>query len=452
MLSIGLDIGTTTICAVVFDPSKGEIVKTVTEVNGAELAPVYEWEKLQNPDVILNKTKKIVNSLTAGFDDILCIGITGQMHGILYIDEKGDAVSPLYCWQDGRGNLEYGGGVSYAEYLSEKSGLRLAGGYGSATHFYNVKNKLAPENAVRLCTVYDYAAMKLCGRDAPVISPSSAAGLGLFDVSVNKFRGDFFDISIFPEVDGGISIIGETEDGIKVAAAIGDNQASFLGSVRNPENSVLVNVGTGSQVSVAVNENMQISGLETRPNAGSGFLLVGAPLCGGRAYALLKEFYSRLVVLFGVETEQSAGRLYEIMNKMAGDVTRGENFNSSDKIKAATKFSGTRENPLERASFSNIGINNFTPGHFTLSVISGIVDELYEMFAKTNIKPGELIGSGNGIRQNSVMRDIFSQKFNLPLKIPFHKEEAAFGACLFALTAAGFYENLDKARENIKYE
>ena len=41
-------------------------------------------------------------------EDIAVIGITGQMHGIVYTDCNGMAISPLYTWQDGRGNLPYG--------------------------------------------------------------------------------------------------------------------------------------------------------------------------------------------------------------------------------------------------------------------------------------------------------------------------------------------------------
>ena len=43
------------------------------------------------------------------------------MHGILYADENGAAVSPLYTWQDERGNLEYKDGATYAEYLNSKA-------------------------------------------------------------------------------------------------------------------------------------------------------------------------------------------------------------------------------------------------------------------------------------------------------------------------------------------
>ena len=66
--------------------------------------------------------------------DIGGIGVTGQMHGILYLDELGRAVSPLYTWQDQRG-AERLTQQTYAERLSELTGYTLSTGYGVVTHF-----------------------------------------------------------------------------------------------------------------------------------------------------------------------------------------------------------------------------------------------------------------------------------------------------------------------------
>ena len=44
------------------------------------------------------------------------------MHGIVYIDGHGNALSPLITWQDGRGDLSYRDGLTYAEHLSKASG------------------------------------------------------------------------------------------------------------------------------------------------------------------------------------------------------------------------------------------------------------------------------------------------------------------------------------------
>ena len=81
--------------------------------------------------------------------------------------------------------------------------------------------------------------------------------------------------------------------GVPVAVAIGDNQASFLGSVPSLTECALFNLGTGSQLSVPTSQYRLASALETRPLIPGWWLLVGASLCGGYAYQLLADFFSR---------------------------------------------------------------------------------------------------------------------------------------------------------------
>lgn len=76
------------------------------------------------------------------------IGLTGQMHGIVYIDQTGTCVSPLYTWQDGRGSLCEKGQCSLVQEIKEKCDLEAASGYGLVTHICNLKHGLVPERAV----------------------------------------------------------------------------------------------------------------------------------------------------------------------------------------------------------------------------------------------------------------------------------------------------------------
>ena len=80
------------------------------------------------------------------------------------------------------------------------------------------------------------------------------------------------------------------KEGIPVCVACGDNQAGFAGSVADPPDSILVNIGTGAQVSAWVPGCPSAENLDTRPHLDGGFLLVGAPLCGGVSYAFLRDF------------------------------------------------------------------------------------------------------------------------------------------------------------------
>ena len=455
MRAIGVDIGTTTICAVVLDGETGEVLESRTVANDTFLDSNNDYEKIQNVDLILNKATTIIQQFIKTYGNINCIGVTGQMHGILYVSQEGNAISPLYTWQDGRGDLLYTRDYTYAQYLSEKTGYHMASGYGVTTHFYNMCNNLVPQGISTICTISDYIAMKIVNEGTLVMSPSNAASLGCFDLKNKRF--DFKALEkvniykdIFPKIKLGYELIGKTKDKIPVSVAIGDNQASVIGSVQDMENTVLVNVGTGSQVSVGVLgylDNQSCLDIELRPSVCDDFILVGSTLCGGRAYAMLESFFREVMML---TSDSACSSLYDVMDK-----AMSEGKASQSPLIISTRFSGTRENPKERGSISNIDINNFTPLNMIAGMLEEIARELFNLYAKMckikQAKATTLVGSGNGIRRNKHLQRIIEELFHLKVNIPVHEEEAAYGAGLFSLVASGDYENISEAQKVIKY-
>ena len=452
MNAIGLDIGTTTICAIVVDIETGIVKKTITDKNDTVINGA-SFERLQDPNRILEKVTAIAEKLCAEFSPISCIGITGQMHGIVYLDKQGNTVSPLYIWQDESGNELYCDGKTYAEYLSDLTGYPMATGFGLTTVFYHSKNGFIPTDAVTFCTIHDFVAMKLANRTSPVIHASDAASFGLYDLAIDRFDQNAIEkagvpLSILPKVGKDNQIQGYYNGFVPVALAIGDNQASYLGSVCNLEDCLLVNVGTGSQISFVQPSNSPLpAGMELRPCMSEKSLAVGSSLCGGRAFAVLEQFFRQVTEMATGEVCESA---YPGMDRLLESLT---NFDTE--LSVSTQFCGTRAKPEERGFIQRLGLQNFTPQDMMLGVLHGIVDELYEMYEKTNdrTKSGckTLIGSGNGLRQTPVLQRIFEKKFGLSLHIPAHKEEAAYGAVLFALVASGCFASMEDAQKLIKY-
>lgn len=433
MKLLGIDIGTTTISAVVVE--NGRSLETVTCKNDAFLPTENPWERIQSPEYIRETALDIVINLLAEHPDVERIGLTGQMHGIVYLDVQGAVVSPLYTWQDERGNLPYRDGQTYAQYLRGRSGCQLASGYGLVTHFYNAVNGLVPKNAAKLCTIHDYIAMVLSGACVPVTDCTDAASLGFFDVRARRFDMEILgelgmDTGLLPELSEGCIGYYREDPGIRVYTAIGDNQASFLGATKGDRNAVLVNVGTGSQLSVYTGEYIACEGLEVRPFPGSGYLLVGASLCGGRAYALLEKFYRSVAeACCG-----NADACYDMMNRLleAGD-------KPGDLPEIIPLFQGTRSDPALRASITNLSADNFTPTHMTWAMLVGMTKELHHMYrgycAKAESKGKKLVGSGNGLRKNPYFRKTVSEYFEMPLGMSECEEEAAVGAALYAAMA-----------------
>lgn len=429
MHAIGIDIGTTSICGVLIDAKDGRLLKSHTVAGDAFIRTDFAWEKLQDVDKIISVARELLYELAD--PDTAVIGLTGQMHGILYTDEQGQAVSPLYTWQDQRGNLPFGD-TTYAEYLGS------CPGYGGVTDFYNRMNGIRPAEAVCCCTIADYLGMKLCGLSRPVIHSSNLASFGNISGMENK-----------AEVTGDYRIIGEWSlrsgaggQGVKsipVSVSIGDNQASVLSTLADERN-LLINVGTGSQITVVSDSVVSGENIEARPYVEGKYLIVGAALCGGRAYSVLKDFYQRLFETAGVKRVD----VYALMAKL---LQEDEKLLTVD-----TRFAGTRRDPSLRGSITGIGTDNFTPSAVTRGVLAGMTEELYGMYQAMGLKREGIVGSGNGIRQNPELVRTIGKCFGGTLKIPVHKEEAAFGAALFALISCGVLKNRAQAQALIRYE
>ena len=424
MQAIGIDIGTTSICGVVLNGETGALVRSVTKNSEAFLQGVAAWEKIQSVEKIVSIAKEILDDLLS--DEIEVIGVTGQMHGIVYVDAEGACVSPLYTWQDGRGNQPYGD-TTYAEFLGSSSG------YGNVTDFYNRQNGLVPKDASGFCTIQDYFVMRLCGRRTPLVHTSDAASFGLYDLEKKGFA-----CACNVEVVDGYRIAGAYQN-IPVSVAIGDNQASVLSSLSS-EKDLLINVGTGSQASVVCDDIVKAETIETRPFFEGKYLAVGAALCGGRAYAMLKDFYkSVLSPIASVDDAAVYALMYDFLQKEGETLT------------VDTRFDGTRADKTVRGSIRGISVENFTPAALTKGVLSGMIGELYEMYRLMNVEIGGIVGSGNGIRKNKALIEAAENTFGYTLKIPCHTEEAAFGAALYGMLSCGRLENMKEAGKLIRY-
>ncbi|MEA4823301.1 MAG: FGGY family carbohydrate kinase [Clostridiaceae bacterium] len=413
---LGIDIGTTTICAVQ-TADDGAFLHSDT-LSGAPM----ETAHTQNPDTILAQAQ----SLAAAAPDVRAVAVTGQMHGILYLDAAGNAVSPLYTWQNEFGNRQRGS-ETYAEYVSCLTGYPASSGFGLVTHLYLTENGLLPVDAACLCTIGDYVAMKLAHRSRPLLHASNAASLGVFDLRRLDFDNEALSrLSIDRELLPAVTSVLTAYDG-RVFTAIGDNQASFRGSVTNPSRELLINIGTGGQLSCMEPAYRAAEHCETRPYDGGAYLLVASSLCGGRAYVVLERFFRDILGAFGTELSDDA--VYEGMSRILAAY-----MPNAAPMVADTTLSGTRENPSLRGEVTGISPDNFTPGGIIDAFLHGIAAEFLPAYeALCRIRSFSALSlSGNAIRRNPYLRDIFAKTYRLPLSPHIHTEEAAYGAALLA--------------------
>ncbi|OAI46285.1 hypothetical protein AYO44_11650 [Planctomycetaceae bacterium SCGC AG-212-F19] len=477
-LVLGVDIGTTTITALALDPATGAIAASASTTNTVEITSTgdkargrSEWDMRLMTDRTCACLRRVAQTLGARRSELAGVGLTGQQHGVVVVDDQLTPLTPFVNWQDRRGEEQFPRSKqSYVQRAAEllgkdapqRTGCRLAAGYMALTLFWMHERGVLPA-AGTACFATDYLAAFLTGRP-PVTDPTCAASGGIFDIRENKWDPDLINALklppiLFPEVRTSGDRLGEvTADGeaatdlpagLPVFVGVGDNQASFLGSVAGRDDTVLVNVGTGGQVGMFTESFLYSGELETRPFPRGGYLLVFAGLTGGRVYAVLERFFRQVgAELFATEPPES---IYPVMNQLAALVPRG-----AQGLRCEPFFTGSRRQPDLRATFTGLSADNFTPAHLTRALLEGMGHALHAGYEKlqdaANRSAQRLVGAGNGLRENLVLARIIGEEFGMPIQFPHHREEAAYGAALLAAVGAGLAPDLATAARVIRYD
>ena len=475
-LSLGLDLGTTTITALALDVESGEIVGRHTVANDAEItgrerkaSGWSEWDADRIASLALQALRTLAAALGPRVRGVAGIGLTGQQHGVVLTDDHVSPLGPLINWQDRR--VEETNPLNGATWLEEirsragsdsreRTGCTLSPGYMGATLFWLQANGFLPGRA-RACFLVDYIAALMLG-ERSLTDATSAASSGLFDVQSGVWDRPviqalglpvslFADVGRAGESQGRLTKLAAEAaglpSGIPVCVGLGDNQASVFGSVASLDDTILINVGTGGQVAAYSKRFVYAPNLETRPFPG-GYLLVKAGLCGGRSYAVLEGFFRQVCTFLGGNSPDRP--LFDAMNRLAATVPP-----ESDGLGCQPLFTGTREDPALRGSLSGISNANFTPGHVIRALLEGMATIFYESYlaiAEALAAPRlQLVGAGNGLRQNPLLANIIAERFGVPMMLPSHCEEAAFGAALMAALGLGLLPNREAAGQLISY-
>jgi sugar (pentulose or hexulose) kinase len=476
-LTIGLDIGTTTITALALDAGRHEVVAQATFPNDAEITSPAdaargrsEWDAERMAQRATAAVRAVAGSLGPRRGEVAGLGLTGQQHGVVLVDERSRRMGPFVGWRDRRGLDPLSGDgeicLARAARLSgagapRRTGCTLATGFMGATLFWLKETGGLPATGTA-CFITDYLGAVLTG-EPPVTDPTMGASSGLFNLAERRWDGETIrnlglPLALFPEVrEAGeqwgrlTADAARTTDlpaGVPVFVGLGDNQASFLGSVADRGETVQVNVGTGGQVGRYTDRIHEAPPLETRPFPRGGYLLVEAGLCGGRSYATLRQFFGETgTQMFGAPSERD---LYAAMNALAKRTPRG-----AGGVRCEPFFTGTRAEPGRRAGWSNISEENFTPGNMIRALLEGMARVFRDGYGRIATATGSgcarLVGAGNGVRENPVLAGIIAEEFGLPLALPTHREEAAFGAALIAALGAGIVSDLAAAGRVIRY-
>jgi xylulokinase len=270
---IGLDAGTTSVKGLLVD-ADGTIVAAASAPLRLS-TPRPGWAE-QNPEDWWKAAVQVLNTLTVDRNlEVLAISVSGQMHSLVPLDEKGAVVRPAMLWCDQRTQHE-------CDVLTEACGgeqevIRTFGnpvltGFTAPKLLWLRTNE--PESFARMarfCLPKDYLVLQLTGKLS--IEPSDASGTSLYRVRDGVWDDHILEVlgaqrSMLPELVGVGAVIGAVAcaelprlKGVPVVTGGADNAAAAFGCGVEKPGDTVVSIGTsGTVLAVTADPSPDLTG------------------------------------------------------------------------------------------------------------------------------------------------------------------------------------------------
>ena len=456
---IGLDVGTTTVKAVLVSDN-GDVL-SVSNIGQSVSVPRPGWTE-QDPRIwwkssvsaiqnILNKSHHFPEGI-----DISAIGLSGQMHSAVFLNEVGEVIRPAPLWNDMRT-------TSQCHQIIERLGMsglhRTVGnlaleGFTAPKLLWLRDNEPGNFSRLRkLLLAKDYVRYRLTGELCT--DPSDASGTILYDVRNREWSQEILEalnlpIDNLPDLVDSVDISGEVSRGIATELGItagilvvgggADNAAGAVGSGVVVRGRVQSSIGTSGTLLLPsdhphIDEKMR---LHTFCHCVTNqWYLMGTILSAGNSLRWLRD------VIGG----SNACLSYDQLTSEADQVKAG-----SDGLFFLPYLAGERtphNNPDARGVFFGLHLGH-TRGHLVRSVMEGVCFALrdsLELMRDTGIDFEEVRAIGGGAH-SKLWRQIQADVFNVPVVTPNPSGGAAYGAALMAAVGAGIFGSIAEGVES----
>ncbi len=452
---LGIDVGTSGAKAVLIDTT-GTVVASATEEYPLS-TPQPLWSE-QDPADWWQGTQRALSRVVreSGVDpaSIGGLGLTGQMHGAVFLDAEDRIIRPAMLWNDGRTAAQC---AEITERVGEERLLRIAGN-PALTGFQAPKvlwlREHEPEAYARMAHLLlpkDYIRYQLTGELASDVS--DAAGTLLLDLAARDWSTEILEAleiprAWLPRVYEGPEVTGQLRDevattlglpqGLPVVAGGGDNAAAAVGNGVIREGSITSSIGT-SGVLFAHSDGIRLDPqgrLHTFCHAVPGaYHLMAVTLSAGGSLRWLRD------TLAGPGTHEGG---YEQLVAEAEAVPPG-----SEGLLFLPYLTGERtphRDPLARGAFVGLTARHGR-GHLVRAVMEGVTYSLrdgLEIMRGMGLDVGEVRVTGGGAR-SPLWRQMQADVFGTPITRMRAEEGPAFGAALLAGVGSGIYPDVAAA-------
>jgi xylulokinase len=457
MSFLGIDVGTGGTRALVIDEA-GRVIASATEEHRDFATPQIGWAEQDPGDwwraCGLAVNKVLAKSQLSG-EQITCVGLSGQMHGAVLLDERSQVVRPALIWCDVR---------------TEKQSRDLTHQIGAArlieltsnpalTNFTLTKCLWVRENEPELWKKVrsfmlpkDYVRLQLTGEKATDMA--DASGTLMLDVAHRRWSKEILQLvgldesflpALYesPEVCGRISAAGAAATGLKigtpVVAGAGDQAAGAIGMGIVAPGKVSATIGTSGVVFAATaRPSLDPKGrLHTFCHALPGrWFVMGVTQSAGLSLRWFRD-------QFACSTNGNSDS-YEQLTARAANVPPG-----SDGLLWAPYLMGERTpylDPNARAMLAGLTASH-KRDHVIRAILEGVAFSLRDTFTifKEIEVPVETIRLGGGGARSKLWRQIQADIYGQQVEIVEAEEGAAYGAAILAGVGAKAWPSVDAA-------
>jgi xylulokinase len=451
-LVLGIDLGTSAVKVQVLDASGNTVARATREYPLVTPKPL--WSE-QDPAHWWAATCEALRAAAAPrAEKIVCVGLTGQMHGLVLCDAEDSVLRPAILWNDQRTEAQC---ESIIHRVGRERVLQLTGNLvlpGFTAPKIEWVREHEPEIFKRVKSVLlpkDWLRLLLTGVRATDVA--DASGTSLFDVSARSWSGEMLaalDISEawLPEVFESPSICAEISSaaaeltglraGTPVVAGAGDQAASAVGAGLVGEGAVSATLGT-SGVVFAVSDNYKLDPLgrlhsfcHAVPNKWHS---MGVVLAAGGS---LSWFQATLCADLTSRAKENGSLPFDLMMAEAETTATG-----AEGLLFLPYLTGERTphaDPYARGAFVGL-TSRHTRGHMIRAVVEGVsfaLRDSLELMGALGLGGAEVRAAGGGAR-SPFWCALLADVFGLPVVAAERDAGSSVGVAFIAGVGAGVF-------------
>jgi gluconokinase len=456
---LGIDLGTGSCKSVVVDEKGGILGFGIGRYGGVDAGS--KWQEQDPRDLVAAATASVRNALAdAGVDPEGCSGLSmgGALHSLLALDSRGNPLTGVITWADGRG-LRQAEGVregSTSIRLYQETGCPVHGMYPLYKILWLRQNR--PDvfrETRRYVTAKEYVLAEFTGRFATDFS--LASGSGLFDVRKLRWSDLALDLASVREEQLSTllppsALHGRLKPGMARRLGIPDRTPVITGSSDAANSSLGAGAVSPMQATCMVGTSGALRVISGRPifdEKGRSWcyavdehhwLVGGAVNNGGIALSWLRDILNRALL-----PPRSDGDLgFEDILDLAAQAPPG-----AGGVVCLPFFAGERSpnwNLNAKAVFFGMTLEHDLR-HLARAMLEGIAFRLrsvQEMLAGVGLDIHQIIASG-GFTKSEFWIQVMTDALNRRISVPRWGETSALGAAFWAMVGAGRLDRIESA-------